>query len=99
MSQNSSIGDFVMRTLNLNLLERKGLNDLLTMAEMCEVFGRSRSSIYRYMNDLSLGFPQPVPLLGGQLNFRAEDVREYINKCFKLADKNKEKLRQYRVYG
>lgn len=93
MSQNSSIGDFVMRTLNLNLLERKGLNDLLTMAEMCEVFGRSRSSIYRYMNDLSLG----VPLLGGQLNFRAEDVREYINKCFRLADKNKEKLRQYRI--
>lgn len=24
-----------MRTLNLSILERKGVNDLLTMAEMC----------------------------------------------------------------
>ena len=69
-----------MRTLNLSILERKGVNDLLTMAEMCEVFGRSRSSIYRYMNDLGLGFP----LSDASVNFHFDATRSFHLKIGKI---------------
>lgn len=53
---------------------------LLTIGDMCRIFGTSRSSIERYVRS-NVRFPQPLRLGQRGVRFRAGDVMRFIESA------------------
>lgn len=78
-----------MFTLNTELLESGNKNSFYTTSEVCSIFGISRATLYRYMNNIELGFPRPLRLVPGKVLFRSVDIAEYINRASVLTKKKR----------
>lgn len=88
-----------MFTLNTELLESGNKNSFYTTSEVCSIFGISRATLYRYMNNIELGFPRPLRLVPGKVLFRSVDIAEYINRSISTHEKEKEVLKRYRHFA